>query len=820
MTERFVIAGQGVGAAVALEAVRGRACAGLHLLSLEGFVARLELEVGLPPPPPRWRRVLALASRGGRPWAPRCLASASELLSLADALRMAGAVPEGLPARWRRTLATTFEVHGNLADRIAAVMLRPLDALAPRPLVLELERESVPARFRALVDTLEGYGWEVSWPSAEGDGAPEAVVLLRGASPTAVAELAVGVTAAACDLPVVWVGADSLVERCLVAHGQPPLGLDSPTRNVASLLTRVLRLAVAPQRPEDLLELLLDPALPLVREDRARLCAALQAWPSWRHEGWISALSQLDHDPEHGVAMRAWLEGALVPLSDDDACVPVEPFRTRLRELSVLFARASTREDDPRVLGCTSALARLGDFVEETLPLSLLTELLAWDDEVSDSSSGTSPGVGALALPSLDAVVSELPSLVLWDAAAEARDPFARLLPTERSALRAAGCSVPDTATLAASAHRARLRGLARVRGTAWICLPATDVRGEVSADPAWLADLDAWARARRLPGLETHGGARSPRELRPGPRPRVLWRVEPSTLVARPKESPSSVATWLGCSLRHALVHQARLDDPLGLELPRGPLLWGRVAHAVFEGLWREVQAPYDDDTVAGSARRRVDAVLASHATTLTLPSAQGERAWVTQAVVRAAVALGALLREAGLRVVDTERMLGRRQRLAGVRCLGRADLVLGPTPVVLDLKWSPGKHRQGLVEGTALQPALYAWMLRGHDALDDEAAWPAVGYLVVTTRRVHATPGISAATLDRVHGPPLRATVAGAARALRARLEERARGELVAPGALGDSGRDVLDEGVLSLEAPCGFCGFAALCGRGGLP
>lgn len=284
----------------------------------------------------------------------------------------------------------------------------------------------------------------------------------------------------------------------------------------------------------------------------------------------------------------------------------------------------------------------------------------------------------------------------------------------------------------------------------------------------------------------------------------------------ARTRESPSSAMMSLGCPLRHTLRYRARLGEPFAPTLPDGGLLYGRLAHALFDEVWRHEAGVPDPSTIAARLAERFDEEVPRRALSLELPTARARRAAVRETVVRSGEALARALRESAAHIAGCEVPLGDHRRLGGSSWYGRADLVVGPTPMVLDLKWSGAMHRASLAKGSAIQLALYAWMLRGRDDTDTDPPWPSVGYLVATTASLLSTPAGPLKAAETVAGPPLSETVAAVGRQLSDLSEARDRGELRAPGVLPQSVRAGLHEGTLTVEPPCHTCAYGALCGR----
>lgn len=789
------------------------ATAGALRLGIEELVARLELELAVTPSPAWPRRVMTLAATE---WNLRNdpVGTAAESLRSADALRLEGATTEALPPRWRAALERAMSIEGALADRIAHVGTLPIAALRGRSLRVHRAPSDLPAMVRGLLDMLARHGWDVQTVVASAVPRDTVVRRVRGPSPTAVAET---VAALVRESPqVCWVAGDTCLEEVLVARGAPTLGLRRRGRTHLGIVRRVLSLCFVPQHPQDLLDILTASAIPIPQTVVRRLVGALSEYPSWHSSEWIREVSRLQGtSAEVDLALR-WIDMAMTPLADETDTVPVDALRARIAALASLCESNASPSTGPLAAVCHAVDALLALVPAEAVTRAAAEGIVRLAESSIEGEVAFAAQAGALAYPTLGAVVGPVAELVVWNAAAAPPDPFAAILPTERRALRAAGVALPDRAARVAARTRDLQRAITETRGRVWLCLPDTDARGEPVDEPPWGPDLDAWLDA---PMSDARGESITVPAMRP-PAARALWSVAPSLLRARATESPSSAATLLGCSLRHALRHQGRLPEPFAPTLPEGGLLHGRIAHAAFEATWRAVQGVPDPESVAAQARAETERCIEAQAQTLTLPSARGRRLHLTTSVARAAETLARALRAAHGQVEGVEVALGRGMSLAGTRWGGRADIVLGPRPAVLDLKWSGASHRSALAQGTALQLALYAWMLRGDDDLDGDAPWPAAGYLIATTGALHATADLAFLDVDRVRGPSLADTARAAAKALQARVEERARGELLAPGALAAEPRDELHDGALTLTSPCGHCAYTALCGRGGPP
>ena len=143
-----------------------------------------------------------------------------------------------------------------------------------------------------------------------------------------------------------------------------------------------------------------------------------------------------------------------------------------------------------------------------------------------------------------------------------------------------------------------------------------------------------------------------------------------------------------------------------------------------------------------------------------------------------------------------------------------GRIDLLLHRSDglfVVLDAKWSRSRswHRKKLEGGTAIQLAAYAWLAEQHG--------PATaGYFLLRQARLHAADGEAFPEMA-AGGPPLGETWENALSDYQGALARLASGEVIAAGIPDDEPGDDDPEPLLPIEAPCNFCDYQTLCGKG---
>lgn len=624
--------------------------AGALVVGVEGLVARLELELAIPPPPSLASRILGLL-RGETPTAsPDPVGEAADSLRLADSLRAERVAFAKLPARWRGPLERAMHSTGSLADRVERILTR----LGGRPragaIVVHAARERWPGVILGLLDALDRGGGVVSWASepTRTTSLP-GVELVRGRSPSVVADAVVEGLLCEGSSETLWVAPESLVDHALAARGMPLCGVATTRHPAVGLLGRVIALACATWDPTDALDLLTSPCLPLERNTSRRLCAALCEWPSWHNPAWDEACRAIDDASEASPPALTWLRECLSPIAESDMELPVEHIRSRVSRLGVIAGETREVRGEALAVLCDRFVSLLDAWGAPIATRALLDGLVALAESELPAVALGLPQVGALAVPALSSVIGGAEHLVVWNAAAPPRDPFAVLLPSERAALRAAGATIPDASALVSWWHDDLRRAITRTRRRVWLCLPDVDTHGAALDAPSWGADLEEWLHEDHGAKLELHAPPTRSVDRAATPRHRRTWNVPADRIAPRHRESPSSVMTALGCPLRHALRYHADLGEVFAPTLPEGGLLHGRLAHALFEDVWSGVSDVPDPDVIAARLAVRFDETLPRRALTLASPTAKARRSMVRDTIVRAGAALAQALRDDG---------------------------------------------------------------------------------------------------------------------------------------------------------------------------
>ncbi len=703
--------------------------------------------------------------------------------------------------------------------------------------------------------------------SLAGDGS---FLLLEADTPIEAAELAAGVLRRwplAATTAVIGAGAGPL-DAALARQGLPTLGLSSSSRFRPHSQFLPLRLALAfrPRDPFRAAELLLLPGAPLPAQARHRLLDALNQMPGIGSRAWREAIEELVREAE-----RAGTEGPGKDRSlrerigdwfggedfDPRAGIPAAQAAAlcgMVADWAGARAGASEKEGDGLDAALWGHAARTARTLQRTLnaspPDATISQLAL--AQLHDVAAGGGPDVAPFAAeagrPAVCGSPGEVlpgPGAVLWFGfvtGADSGPPPEPWTESERAALAAAKVQVPGVGEArrfeAWGWRRPLLLARERMALVRWRLDGAEPVGSHPFADElrARLAPGSLEACALRSERLLAGGGAAlalPDEELRPAApiAPRPVWNVPPGTLEPHGSLSATAIESLLGCPFRWALEHQAHLRSGRGVDLPAGSRLLGDFAHRLLQDMLlgdRRLDlarsAPEDAATWALGA---FDARVGVEAAPLAGLGSEVERDAARSLVGNAAAALVRHLRAGEWKPGAAEREVT--GGFAGLPVRGYVDLVLEKDGGLglLDLKLSGGKHRRKeLEQGTALQLALYASMLRRGGEL------PPAGFLIlsegdVITSSPRAFPGATV-----VDGPTADETLRAAEGRFVAWRRLLSKGvlplcadDLPWEGPVSEAGGPALDdEGAVWRDGACRFCKLTTLCrttvGDGGSP
>ncbi len=308
-------------------------------------------------------------------------------------------------------------------------------------------------------------------------------------------------------------------------------------------------------------------------------------------------------------------------------------------------------------------------------------------------------------------------------------------------------------------------------------------------------------------------------------------YTVPPSVITGPEKLSYSQMSTLLGCPMKWALEYHAGLRLPENQVIPTGNQMIGTFCHRIIEEI-------YANGKQIGQAEAEkttellFDQLLPSMASELLLDGNAIERQRYRISITEAVGQLVEAVNRLKLTVELTEAPLA--AAVNQVPFEGYADLLLkdgAGNLYVLDLKWSSSsKYRQQEVEeGSALQLASYAWMLRCADRVPEIHTgyfMLAQGTMISDSPMLSKQPVISPYTLEETWDMGV-SGLNDVLQQLRKGFVE-ARGIAECIKACEDNADEkttaakIAEErrvqGMLYQKPPCHFCDFTSLCGLSG--
>jgi len=788
------------------------------------------------------------------------IGTARTLLRWRDGLRMAGwrgeAEADG-GARLRQLASVTSGVRPGIPDRLAAVASRAAcrrtDVRAVR---LFAPEEDLPPLWKGVLEALRAGGAAVenggvraapTDPHCDlagaragrftprGDGS---LMLLRAQGPLAAAEETAAWLSATDWRDALLIGADAVLESALRRHGLPAVGAAS--RLAANALLEALPLSLAmgwaPPDPARALELLTLGDGPIPRSIAGGLADALNGWPAVDSDGWRKALEDgLAALPEgdRRTSVRRRLETLFAP-SARGGRYPTAAAMGRADALSAwAHGRLEHGRDDPArvatapflagvIAQCSAfrALIEASGLRDFTAPQMRRLVEQATSDAPAVVERPAEAGLHSVSVPGAAAGPARL---IVWWGFTRTAAPTPGFLPwtaAEREELAAAGVLLPDPGRQAEEMAARWRRPLSCAGESLLLSCPLFAEGGEEQAPhPLWdeIASRASGAGERMAVGRPVF---RAKPPLRnngtvPLPRPVTEWRLPAGVVVSRrERESPSGAASLIGCPFQWVLRYAVGLREGRGAELPGGNRLAGSMAHGILARVLGE--RPREPAEAEREAGRLFDEEGPRMAAALFAPGSQSARMRVRAATLRAARTLVADLRSAGLSVVAVEEE--REMEALGGILQGRPDLVAGPPPVIVDLKWHDGPYRGESLGGGA------AWQLSCYAFLHHEGSrFPDVSYFLLDTQRMLTNRKGLFPAASVIEGATPRETWDGFEAAYGERRSQLDAGRVLATGERDRAGgrepaSDSLEDGVLRLAPPCRFCAYGLLCGHGG--
>ena len=549
---------------------------------------------------------------------------------------------------------------------------------------------------------------------------------------------------------VVIASRDGIVlDNALERVGLPRVGFQhySPFRAASQVLKLALALVWAPLDPHRLLQFLIHPVSPLKWDVRAQLAEAVASEPGIGGPAWQQALANVDASREE---IAFWVTPERFPTQG----ASIETLRERARRCAAwLGRRLSAIEDHEAISVYRAAYAQARAFVSaiDRLVAAGRQQIAKIEtDRLIDEATRSLPDESAFAeaghVPATNdpgSVSQPVDQVIWWDIAPARLDLTPTFSSTEQRHLAAAGVHLPTPKARIAAATRAWHKPVLNCRERLVLVVHDQDQGRhplwgriaeqlpdclQVGLDDALLhGDQDAVAPLRL---------ALPPLARRPLPPKKRWWRLE-QPIPRREVESYSSLSKAYYHPHEWVLNYHARLRGSRMAGVADGPLLFGSLAHRLFERFFNENENWRDLTDAA--IRRWLDAVLVElieKEGAVLLEYGRGvDRQRVVTTLEKSLFQLLAHLRQAGVTTVQAEHPV--EHALAGGKLHGHVDLLLtteGGARAVLDAKWGSEPFRLREIEqGRHLQLAIYGFMLSEND-------WPSPGYYIVTAGNVLA--------------------------------------------------------------------------------
>ena len=563
-----------------------------------------------------------------------------------------------------------------------------------------------------------------------------------------------------------------IVDNALERVGLPRAGFQhySRFRAVTQVLKLCLGLVWEPLSVQLLLQFLIHPTGPLPDHARSRLAEAVAREPGVGGHAWQDALAEIAMRlteqfeasdivvRELGADIAYWLE---CERFSPQSGAPLEVLIERTQRCATWLARRMHVLEEPTerdLYGaaqaqCAALLAALEALRAEGIQLLPRMTLEQLVDEVSghapDPSTFAEAGhVRATNTPG--AVASAWPAVIWWDLepqSASARYPWSE---GEHAELVANGVALPPVRDRIRARTEQWLRPILNAERQLILVvherehgfhplvsalMSATENWHEIRLEQSLLEAPDNGA----IPGLEIETRALT---IKPLPRPRRWWRLPAGRkLEPRKTESYSSLSKLIDYPHEWVLRYAARLARGRATDLARGNLLYGNLAHRLFESFFAE-HADWSKLDAAALKRwlaASLPPLLAQEGAVLEEPGAGVARERILATLETAFSRLISHLHSAAITSVRAEHWV--RAPFDAIEIRGGIDLLATRADgraVVLDVKWS-GQGRRGaeLEQGRALQLATYAYMCQ---ASGTTRTWPAHAYFIVTTGNIVA--------------------------------------------------------------------------------
>lgn len=799
----------------------------------------------------RWRDELVDSG-----WDPAATWTCPRLADLAEAAKAAADLPPGLADRMRALVDDLATGH--------ALPIRRIRLIDPR--------ELHPAGWRRLLDRLEACGVAVEqlphapaapnetalgrlqrWMTSRGpvNGEPDGTVTIATSASAALAAEVTGQWfAERGDREAVLIAQDAdthLLDYGLCAAGQPRAGRSRASAHRGSLQILLLAFKVAwtPFDPRTLMELLAFPTSPIASRAARRLAAALEKAPGRGGPVWRKAWSEIgeaeltdaDGDPaklkKAYARLERWRKWVEPEPADPNAGMPLAAALAAC-DRTIAWAGARHAIDGDQLYAATVALASdvraaLVKLGRDVLPRTLVERIIEQALDIGyDSPAAAAEAARWRCVPQPGSVWAPAETVVWWNFRITQeglqRQPWTD---AERQELADKGCPVDDVGLAGRAASAAWERAVLHARGNLLLIAGGLDSGDDEALHPLAHRLAPATEKLSSCIRIEdalasptiTVGGIKLRREAVPVaslPQSRPVW---PAPAGYRERldgltHSATSFEAGLGCHLKWALKHVARLRPGRVRSIPDVDQLLGNLAHA----LAQEIFAPGDPPPVEAARERAaelLDDLVDNIAAPLRLPELAAQLA---EARARLPAAMGELARTLAvneLTVEESEKQVSATfENALSVR--GAIDLIARDKDgqhVIIDLKWTRNdkKRREELEQGNAVQLATYGAMTAGDGPYR-------AGYFLLNQRQFATLVegGLIGRAMEGARSFP--ATWAAVRESWRKLAGLAEAGQLVACGLEGHEEHLPADLPIV-LEANCKWCEYQTLCRVRGL-
>jgi hypothetical protein len=465
------------------------------------------------------------------------------------------------------------------------------------------------------------------------------------------------------------------------------------------------------------------------------------------------------------------------------------------------------------------------DLLEATKATQLTRDQIRTLVSIATDEAGSTPVFPAeagLATVRAPGAVVDAAERILWWSFRRDTAPSIRALPltlTERAALADAGIVLPDPGAEAVAHAESWRRPLLCARQHLVLVCPSDGADGEeVFPHPLWdevVANLASDSMRGSIERFVTPFFSEVKRKRRKSlalvTTPSQL-QVEPELITARETESPSSLGNLVGCPLRWVLEYVGHLEDTLTVDVSASNLNLGNLAHHIIEQFLLRTDLDADGDHAEEQAGAFFDQVAPRLLSALYLPGADNAREQVRQAIARSAADLARFVREHHLTVLSVEKEY--QSKALGRQVHGYADLVLGPSPLIIDLKWSGASfHQESLASGTAYQLAAYSFLV----GKETKQSFPPVSYFIVQNQRCLSTDPKAFIDAEVTDGPSPKDTWSALTKTSASRYKELKEGVVIRPEPHEPRRKQAtgIVDSHLVLAPPCHFCSYGVVCG-----